>query len=203
MKASFFEFVKANFIGEIEENDNILKVENAEGVKAATENSGDAYVEYSMDISFQVNKSTHIVKLIAYTTTCQLLFQPIGEKSGLKENLGMKGSPRFFVETFLLPWCTKAISEKRFNESVSQMYISAMEEEIRKLDRLKLDLKKASKNSTGSQIDAIESVGKGDAKCVAKTCNFQGINPQNKSAVGVCAKCQMSLGQKFFEASPN
>ena len=32
-------------------------------------------------------------------------------------------------------------------------------------------------------------MAKPDAKCAAKVCNFQGINPQNKTAVGVCAKC--------------
>ena len=38
MKASFFEYVKANFIKEIAENEGILRIENAEGGKAATEN---------------------------------------------------------------------------------------------------------------------------------------------------------------------
>ena len=30
---------------------------------------------------------------------------------------------------------------------------------------------------------------KNNNKCVAKSCNFQGLNPNNKSAVGVCANC--------------
>ena len=82
--------MKANFIQDLEDNDDILKIENAEGVKATTENSGDAYVEYSMEISFLVGQSTHTVKLIAYITTSQQMIQPIGEKSGLKEHLGQR-----------------------------------------------------------------------------------------------------------------
>ena len=61
----------------------MVAVQNyAEGVKAATENQGDACVEYAMEITFKASRSNHTVALIAYTTTCQLLFQPIGEKSG-------------------------------------------------------------------------------------------------------------------------
>ena len=143
MKASFFEYVKANFINEISENEDILKVENAERVKATTENQGDAYVEYSMEITFKANKTTHTIKLTAYTTTCQLFLQPIGEKSGPMEELAQRSTPRFFVETFLLPWCTKAISEKKFNENISQKLTMAIREQIRNLDLQKLDLKKA------------------------------------------------------------
>ena len=80
MKASFFEFVKANFINDLEENEDILQIQNAEGAKAATENSGDAFVEYSMEISFKACENIHTVKLTAYTTTSQLMFQPKGEK---------------------------------------------------------------------------------------------------------------------------
>ena len=185
MKASFFEFVKAYFINDLIDNSNIVKIDNAEGVKAATDNHGDAFVEYLMEITFKVNKHVHCVKLTAYTTTSQLVFQPVGEKSGPKEHLGQKGSPRFFVENFLLPWCSKAISEKRYNEDIATKYYNALKEEIRKLDIMKLDQKKASKNIS---IE-IDSMSKPGAKCAAKACNFKGIDPQNKAAVGVCAKC--------------
>ena len=185
MKASFFEFVKAHFINDMLDNVNILKVDNAEGVKAATDNFGDAFVEYLMEITFKVNKHVHCIKLTAYTTTSQLVFQPIGEKSGPKEHLGQKGTPRFFVENFLLPWCSKAISEKRYNEDIASKYYTALKEEIRKLDIMKLDMKKANK----STLIEVDSMSKADAKCAAKVCNFQGINPQNRAAVGVCAKC--------------
>merc|ERR1719233_1581517 len=92
-------------------NNDIVKVDNAEGIKAATDSHGDAFVEYLMEITFKVTKHVHCVKLTAYTTTSQLVFQPVGEKSGPKEHLGQKGTPRFFVENFLLPWCNRAISE--------------------------------------------------------------------------------------------
>ena len=62
----------------------------------------------------------------------------------------------------------------------------------RTLDIIKLDQKKASKANTNEAAvtgDAIDFDGKVDAKCVAKACNFQGLNPQNKAAVGVCATC--------------
>ena len=56
-----------------------------------------------------------------------------------KEYLGQKGTPRYFVENFLLLWCSKAISEKRYNEEITNKYITALKEDIRKLDIMKLD----------------------------------------------------------------
>ena len=180
MKASFFAFVKANFINDLADNGNIVKVDNAEGLKAATGNHGDAFVEYLMEITFKANKHVHCVNFTVYTMTSQLFFQPIGEKSGLKEHLGQKGTPRYFVENFLLLWCSKAIFGKRYNEEIANKYITALKEEIRKLDKMKLDQKKAAKNVT---IEGVveDLLTKSDSKCAAKLCNFQGINPQNKS----------------------
>ena len=86
--------MKFNFIQEIENNDDIVKIENAEGVKAPTETSGEAFVEYSMDITFKVKDSTHTVKITAYTTSSQLMVQPVGEKAGFKDHLGNKGTPQ-------------------------------------------------------------------------------------------------------------
>ena len=103
-KASFFDFTKAKFIDEMYSNPDIVEVDNAESAKAATEVSSDAYVEYAMDITFRANDISHTIKLTAYTTTCQIMIQPKGEQGGLKQHLGSKGSPRFFVENFLIPW---------------------------------------------------------------------------------------------------
>ena len=63
MKASFFEFVKNNFIEDLSNNSSILNIDNAVGTKAATDGSGDAYVEYSMEITFKAHKHDHCVKL--------------------------------------------------------------------------------------------------------------------------------------------
>ena len=189
MRASFFEFVKFNFIQEIENNDDIVKIENAEGVKAPTETSGEAFVEYSMDITFKVKDSTHTVKITAYTTSSQLMVQPVGEKAGFKDHLGNKGTPRFFVEKFLLPWSEKSIREKRYNESTQKVYLAAIKEEIKKLDLQKLEMKKTSKYSMDTPLELGHGSSKADVKCAAKICNFQGLNPLNKAAVGTCANC--------------
>merc|ERR1719233_2722263 len=104
-------------------NNDIVKVDNAEGIKAATDSHGDAFVEYLMEITFKVTKHVHCVKLTAYTTTSQLVFQPVGEKSGPKEHLGQKGTPRFFVENFLLPWCSRAITVKSRSKEAADVII--------------------------------------------------------------------------------
>ena len=182
MKASFFEFVKVNMIKELEENENIVNIENAEGVKVGSENSGDAYVEYSMDVSFKASEIIHDIKLTAYTTTSKIMIQPKGEKTETKPHLNERCIPRYFVETFMLPWCEQVIKNGKYNENIGKLFANAIREEIKRLDHLKLDSKKTNKNAAGNSEIC-------NAKCVARACSFQGLNPQNKSAVGECDNC--------------
>ena len=185
MKTSFFEFTKAKFIEEILQNDDIESVQNAEAAKAATETSGEAYVEFSMDITFKAKEKTHTVKVIAYTTTCQLMIQPKGEQSGVKAHLGSRGTPRYFADTFLIPWCQKSVESNAFNEKMSGFYLNALNNEIKRMEASKTELrnemKKRAKHSVTGDIT--------NAKCVNKGCSFKGLDPNNKSAVGVCNKC--------------
>ena len=82
----------------------------------------------------------------------------------------------------MFPWCSKAIESKVFNDKISEFYVGAINEEIKRIESSKVELKKGNKNSgVSGEIT--------DAKCVSKGCSFQGLNPNNKSAVGVCSKC--------------
>ena len=165
----------------LQKNEDIGDVENDEAAKAATDSAGDAYVEYSMDITFMANQMSHTIKFIAYTTTCQIMIQPKGEPSGLKAHFGSRGTPRFFAETFLVPWCEQAIESKTFDVKLSNFYVNSIREDIKRLDVNKLEMKKLSKSTNAAESS--------EAKCFSKGCSFQGLNPNNKSAVGVCAKC--------------
>lgn len=120
----------------------IDKIKNGEAAKAATESSGEAFVEYAMDITFIANPITHTVKLTAYPTTCQLMIQPKGEQSGAKPHLGSRGTPRYFTETILIPWCEQAVESKAFDDKLSSAYITAIKEEIKRLDISKFETKK-------------------------------------------------------------
>ena len=74
MKTSFFEHVKAEFVKDILKHKDIEMVDNGLAAKASTENSGDGYVEYSMDIGFKFQEKSYVTKLTAYTTTCRIMF---------------------------------------------------------------------------------------------------------------------------------
>ena len=69
-RTSFFEHIKLNFLDALQKMKGITRTINATAVKAATEVSGDAFVELSLEISFMVTNTEYTVKLTAYTTTC-------------------------------------------------------------------------------------------------------------------------------------
>jgi hypothetical protein len=112
---------------------------------------------------------------------CRIMFQPVGEPSKMKELPGNKSIPRYFVDLFFLPWCVNAFANKKYNE---KEIIDAIENEIKRLDKLKLETRKGA-----SKKVRLASVASSDIKCVAKGCKYTGINSNNKSAVGVCGKC--------------
>ena len=127
-KTSFFEYIKAQFIEdllkvkEIETEDNIL------AAKAAT---GGAIVEYSVDVTFKVQEDLYTVKLTAYTTSCRLMFQPVGGNPQVKLQPGSKSIPRYFVDNFFLPWCEEAGKTNTYDEN---KMIDSIRIEMKKLD---------------------------------------------------------------------
>ena len=53
LTASLFDFIKHNFINDLQEDTDIIKIKNAEGVKEQTGLSGEAFVEFLMEMAFQ------------------------------------------------------------------------------------------------------------------------------------------------------
>ena len=177
LKTSFFEYAKHNLLNDLSKNDAIEKIENELG-STASSNSGEAFVEYSMDIFFQCKEKSFAVKLTAYTTTCRLMFQPLRDKSKLNN----KSIPRFFVDTYVIPWCEHAYANKTYKETD---FIEAIQKEIKKLDLQKLE--KGKSHKPRNKLHSISSSS--EVKCMARGCRFGGINSSNKSAVGFCHHC--------------
>ena len=69
-------------------------------------------------MTFKVKNYTHSLQITAYTTTSQILIQPINEKTGAKLHLGAKAAPCFLAEYFLLLWSEKVLGGEDFNDSI-------------------------------------------------------------------------------------
>ena len=79
-------------------------------------------------------------------------------------------------------WCRKnSFFEYITYPKVYSFRLPWQKNEIKRLDLIKLDSKKGKQASNTLEIT--------DAKCASKNCNYQGLNPQNKAAVGTCANC--------------
>ena len=85
--------------------------------------------------------------------------------------MGNKNVPRYFVDTFLLPWCESACQNKKFNE---KEWLDAIRNEIVRLDLLKVDTKRG--NMSRARLTSVPST---DVKCVAKNCKYTGLNLNN------------------------
>lgn len=214
MRASVFERVKQAFVEELSKDNRITKISNGlaatvnvgnsmQAAAAVVTGSGNkvAIVEYSMDISFGKEEKAHSVKMTAYSTTSSIMIQPKGEKAEMYAHLGGRCSPRYFAETFLLPWCEKEVASNNFDP---QKMIQAIKDEIKRLEDGKKKLEspkqggKRAKSLAEVAIDTgkkfrnimAQSKAKGDFKCVSNNCQYRGkINPINKNAVGNCHKC--------------
>ena len=217
MRASVFERVKEGFIEDLTKDNRITKISN--GLAAtATVNVGNgkaavvtgngskvAIVEYSMDISFGKDEKAHTVKMTAYSTTSSIMLQPKGEKAELFAHLGGKCTPKYFAETFLLPWCEKEVSSKDFDPN---KFVQAIKDEIKRLEEenggKKLESPKQNFKRSKSIAELSYDAGKKlrnvmkekskdllvQSKCSAKNCQYKGkVNINNKSAVGNCDKC--------------
>ena len=75
MKTSFFEHVKKAFMKDLAVMDEVIEIGNASATKASSSLSGDAFVEYALDVRFRSSDHIHDVKLTAYATTCKLQVQ--------------------------------------------------------------------------------------------------------------------------------
>ena len=67
MKTSFFEFTKSRFVQQLREQKEILDIKNVQSAKAPTETSGDAFVEYSVEIVFKVNMAVYTIFFNIYS----------------------------------------------------------------------------------------------------------------------------------------
>ena len=184
MKTTFFEHVKSKFIEDMLKHKDIVKVENALGSKVATENSGEAFVEYSLDLTFRMQDNLYVTKMTAYTTTCRVMFQPVGDARPMLAN---KSIPRYFTDVFFLPWCEAALAKNEYDE---KEIMDAINNEIKRLDTLKL--------RKGGHRGRVSSAPTADMKCVSRICKYTGLDSSNKSAVGVCRRCG---GYEHFECS--
>ena len=63
-----------------------------------------------------VDATKYLVKFTAYATTCKIMIQPMGGKAKILEALGKRSISRYFVDTFLLPWCEEAYANRKYNE---------------------------------------------------------------------------------------
>ena len=94
---------------------------------------GNAFVEFAVEIKFKKNEHQHKVKLTAYSTTCMIMLQQIGDQPEPKTQLQNRSVPRYFAEEVLIPWCEKSLLGS-FNKGFSEFIISKLTEEVGKLE---------------------------------------------------------------------
>ena len=117
IKTSLFEIMKAKLITELNGNKDIVDIAIPITSKATAKNGEEADVEYHLEISFNGNGVTEKVKMKCFTTNCRVQIQSFG-KPERKKHLANEYSPKFFVNTFLVPFLENELERSHDFEKV-------------------------------------------------------------------------------------
>ena len=131
MKTSLFEIMKAKLVNVLKGESNIEEIGFPMTSKATANNGEEADVEYHLDITFKENGMTEKVKMKCYTTNCRVQVQAFG-KHEKKIHLGNDFVPKFFVNTFLVPFLKKELGR---SFEFDKMFVPHLKQEIQRLQK--------------------------------------------------------------------
>ena len=102
MKTALYEYFKACLMDDFKNHPNICVAKPVLKAVANTHMNGVADVEYQLEVSFKIGENIHQVKVLCFSTTCNMLIQNMNGKSEAKSYFQNKHGARFFAEQFLL-----------------------------------------------------------------------------------------------------
>ena len=178
MKTSLFELMKEGFIDHLKKETDIQKLEFPVTSKAQSKNGDEADVEYHVDITFVVQGITEKVKMKCFTTNCRIQVQNFG-KHTRKEHLGNEFSPKYFVNTFVVPYL-ESVKEKALE--FDKIFVPHLRAEIQRLQKRKIQDRV--RKSSALDIDPKNT------KCVNNNCQWVNVILKNVEAYGICSACQ-------------
>ena len=108
VKTALYEYFKARLMDDFKNHPNICEAKPIQKVVANTHMHGIADVEYQLEVSFKIGNNVHQVKVVCFSTTCNIMIQNMNGKSEQKTYLQNKHSARFFDEHFLIDFGKKA-----------------------------------------------------------------------------------------------
>ena len=129
VKTSLFEYFKENLVTTLMNDERISKVEPIRKVTASTNHNGDASVEYQLEVDFAIDGNTHKVKLLCFTTTCNILVQNMGGRPEIKPYLQNQFSSKFFASEFIVKFGEAAILKCR---DMDDIFIPTLKAELKK-----------------------------------------------------------------------
>ena len=84
VKTSLFEYFKENLLSTLMNDARVSKVDPVRKVTADTNFNGEASVEYQLEVDFAVDGYAHKVKILCFTTTCNIMIQNMGGRPEIK-----------------------------------------------------------------------------------------------------------------------
>ena len=181
MKTSLFEYSKVWMFELLSVDERIVDVIPVQKVVADSNHHGQADVEYQLEVQFIVGGHMHKVKLLCYTTTCNILVQNMDGKSESKDYIDNRHPARFFTEEFIIPFGKRALEKE---PSLDDRFLPQLRTAIKKLQELHFKNKK--KILKPLPKDLPKSI-----KCGNENCCLPGGNliTKNVNAYAQCALC--------------
>ena len=139
LKTSLFEYFKSFLMEHFKKDDRISNVEPIQKVVAETNFHGEANVEYQLEVTFKIEANEHKVKILCFSTTCNIMVQNMGGKSALKSYFQNQHSAMFFASEFILSFGRAALGKC---QDMDEQYIPGLKLQLKKMQELLFKNKK-------------------------------------------------------------
>ena len=177
VKTALFEYFKANLVNSLKLDTRIIDVNPTRRVTADTNFNGEANVEFQLEIKFAVEEIEHKVKVLCFSTTCNILVQNMGGKSVAKAYFRNQHCANYFATEFLLKIGTQAL--KSF-PNMDDMFIPALKDALKKLQGAYF----ANKKRTVKPLAKV-------VKCCSLKCKSTGnLDTKNTAKYAQCTACK-------------
>ena len=133
VKTALYEYFKSSLMEILGKDSRIANIKPIQKVIADTNFNGEASVEYQLEIIYLIDGNEHQLKILCFSTTCNIMVQNMGRKTEPKTYFQNRHSAKYFAEEFLLTIGHKALEDVL---DMDDRFIPTLKSELKRMQEL-------------------------------------------------------------------